>query len=321
MSSPIGWISRIFHRVFLLVFEVLNIPLDLLTTLLKRTPPYWKAWQKFTKLPKGIRAIANAKWGKIFSDLDDRGHYLSTLVLNRVPAEQLQALLPKGLELRPEADGKHPVVYAFGFMENCIPDWVPLSGMDYLEMMVSIPNVYVTGATEGYAGPFLYMPRLHLNHIYPCILGWMAGYAKRWSRIQTTNDTYRVGTLLTNKEILRAKFQCQGEIGKPHDFKAFEPWQPLANQPAVTDLFGMFMYVFFFWEWEEAVMQGVSAEIFPPAQAKFRVPGLDYGRWPGINEGEHIAACRIDVPFEFAPSFNRMDLKPRVAAGAKAASA
>ena len=285
MTTAISRISRLLHQLFTFGFEVLNLPCYLIASIFRTYPRYWKDWQKFTKNPKEIWRRANEKWGPIFSETDARGHYLSTLILNRAPADQLQVLLPKGLELRPDSDGKHPVVYAFGFMENCIPDWVPLPGMNYLEMMVSIPNVFLSSPATGYTGPFLYMPSLHLNHLYPCILGWMCGYKKRWSRIKTTEDSYRVGTLLRNRKIVQADFQLRGQPGKPGDFKNFQPWKAMANQPAVTDLFGELLYVFFYWEWEHAIMQGVSAEITPPQDARNRVPGLDYGHWPGIDEG------------------------------------
>jgi hypothetical protein len=321
MSTAISHISRLLYQSFMVGFEFLNIPSDLVASIFRQHPPYWKDWQKFTKNPRGIRWRANEKWGPIFTETDCRGHYLTTLVLNRVPAGPLQALLPKGLELRPDSDGNHPVVYAFGFMENCIPDWIPLPGMNYLEMMVSIPNVFLTSASTGYTGPFLYMPSLHLNHIYPCILGWMSGYNKHWSRVQTTEDSYRVGTLLRNRKIVQAEFQRRGQPGKPDDFKAFEPWKALANQPAVTDLFGELLFVFLYWEWEHAVMQGVSAEIMPPQDARYRVPGLDYGHWPGIDEGQQIGACRIDVPFQWAPAFDRLELKGTMASAARKTTA
>jgi hypothetical protein len=181
--------------------------------------------------------------------------------------------------------------------------------------------VYLSSASTGYTGPFSYIPRLHLDHLYPCILGWLSGYNKRWSRIRTSEDTYRVGTLLQNRMIVQAEFRRRGTTESPDNFKGFRPWKELANQPAVTDLFGHLLYVFFYWEWENAIMQPVSAEVRPPRARRDRVPGLDYGRWPGIDEGREIGACRIAAPFEWVPAFDRHELTGPMANASRRAAA
>jgi hypothetical protein len=117
------------------------------------------------------------------------GRYLADMLVARMDLAVVRKLLPTVLQYRDESgaaarDGA-PVIYAFGYQRAVEPagDWFELN---YAECLLGVPGCSLTYPDPGsYSAPFLYVPRLYLNQLAPTILGWLAGYAKHWVKMET----------------------------------------------------------------------------------------------------------------------------------------
>ena len=209
-------------------------------------------------------------------------------------------------------DGQHAIIYMLGYSENLHRVWNPLPGINYMEFAVGIPSVRIK-RMHGYASPFFYLPTLYLSRFYPVIMGWMVGYRKHWGWVYGRDKTYRVATL-GGKKILSAQFEIDTAMppligGGPKVVH----WRELLDQPHANS-FGpdVFLFLHYHWDWEDALLQPVSANV----EVFEKLPGLPPGKYPfqPLNLGEWqdgkapIGAFRLCAPFELLPPFDRKDL-------------
>ena len=244
------------------------------------------------------------------SKSDFCGTYLVTMVATYLEATTLAALLPNDVELDPAHihEGKHSVIYMFGYTENLRAVWDPLPGMNYVEFAVGIPNVRVK-RNHGYDAPFFFLPQLRLDRLYPTILGWMLGYQKIWCWVNGQDRTYTIRTLL-GRRLLEAKFTPMGTTSHTFVEPNYQHWKTLLNQPQVNP-FGKadLLYLHYHWDWEHAIIQPVSAEIEVHADipglpaGSYQFPPIDQTHW--IGEMAPTGAFRVCVPFELLAPFSR----------------
>jgi len=144
------------------------------------------------------------------------------------------------------------------------------------------------------------------------VMGWMVGYRKHWGWVYGQDKTYKIATL-GGKKILSAQFKV-GDLrplimGGP---KA-EHWRDLLNQPHANP-FGPdeYLYLHYHWDWPDALLQPVSADV----EVFDDVPGLRPGNYhfEPLNLGEWIGemaptgAFRLCAPFELLSPFDRKAL-------------
>ncbi len=193
--------------------------------------------------------------------------------------------------------------------------------MRYVEFAVCIPTVRLKDCRlESYTGPFFYLPRLHLNRLYPTILGWGIGYKKRWSRMSTTENSYSISTLWNSTPLLHAEFRPDGEASDSPKDEKFTRWQNLLAQPhANTYLLDTLLFLHFQWAWNLSKFQsvGAKAKVFTndiPGLPKgdYEWPPLDMSKWNGPEAP--TGAFRAMMPYQLLFPFSRRQLKPKAAA-------
>ena len=284
-----------------------------------RPPAYYRSWQDLNPPPYPLPDLDHDLPIKT-SKADICGTYLVTLLFSYVPVEQITATLKEGLHIKAEnvlPDGTHPVIYMFGYTENLHRVWDHMRGPSYLEYAVAVPNLYIDG-TEGYLGPFLYLPVLHLNRLYPTFIGRLAGYRKFLSRMKTTENTYEIKTLFRGRPMVSATFEPMGEIETPPHESYLDRWQGLLGQPNANPyLFGQMLFLHYHWGWNFSRIQPVNANV----KLEMDMPTLPRGdyKWKAIGTAAFAVtgqvpegAFRCSIPFELLPPFSRNKLKPMV---------
>jgi len=271
--------------------------------------PLWKDWQLRSlppvKLPKIARPDILQHYP--FTKYDTTGYYTLTMLASPQPRKLVAACLPLGLELCPcDTDpNSHPVFYTLGYQQ----DVRPIRGrfpLDYLEVIVGIPCVRLKSPGNLYPGPFIYMPSLYLNHMYPILLGRAIGYPKHWTRVTTTFNTIDVRGILSNQLILNAAFTQIGEVGSMKTYPDVSKVIGRLQQPLISDLLGFHIYTFLDWRFEFSRMQPVETSL----TTAVNVPTLPRGTytWKGVESADRWA-CRIFVPWDIVFPFGRSVLK------------
>ncbi len=249
---------------------------------------------------------------------DACGQYIATMLVTYVPVAHLIDHLPKDAELDPSrihmlnGQAMHSVIYMLGYTENLKRVWNPLPGINYMEFAVGIPNVRIK-RPNGYDFPFFYLPTLYLSRFYPVLMGWMVGYRKHWGWVYGEDNTYHI-TKLTGQKILSATFEIGSLppriMGGPNAVH----WRELLDQPHANP-FGPddFLYLHYHWDWQDALLQPVSADVevfeglpgLPPG--KYHFNPLNTGEW--IDGMAPVGAFRLCAPFELLSPFDRKDLE------------
>jgi uncharacterized protein with NAD-binding domain and iron-sulfur cluster len=111
-----------------------------------------------------------------------------------VDADALQAILPPGMTLAPQAltpQGTHPVAILanqqIGVRMSILPKF--LGYRNYYEAIIAVNFVQV----EGHPGTFSYLPNLYLTNRGAQLAGvWMYGYNKRMGKLAMGNSDYSV---------------------------------------------------------------------------------------------------------------------------------
>lgn len=272
----------------------------------------WKDWQNRPSPPYPIPMTDNDIPVKPERS-DAAGQYIATMVATYADVAELKGILPPDAELDPAYihDGKHPIIYMLGYTQNLHRVWNPLPGINYMEFAIGIPNIRIK-RKGGYDFPFFYLPTLYLSRFYPVLMGWMVGYRKHWGWVYGRDKTYRIAKL-GGKKILSAHFKV-GELpplvmGGP---KAVQ-WRELLDQPHANP-FGPkeFLYLHYHWDWQDALLQPVSADV----EVFDDLPGLRPGKYhfEPLNMGEWIdgmaptGAFRLCAPFELLSPFDRKAL-------------
>ena len=156
------------------------------------------------------------------------------VVLLGLPREEVEKLLPLGLELAPQPltfPDKHPVFVMFS--HDHFEAW--FGDMDYNEMMVAVPYVQRTSVHVANRGPFVYMPRLYLDDPTPCRLGnLLYGFEKQLAKITNGPDSYEVTTTDGSKTIARASFVESGEPQPPSAVPLFQTVRKVFDMPTIS---------------------------------------------------------------------------------------
>jgi hypothetical protein len=283
---------------------------------LDRAPKFFTGWQQehFCFIPPVKYPLSDKSLEKPrFSWLDARGVYTGAIVFRHLPLETVRELTKPGLDLEPDLitpEQTYPVVYLFGYQQDLRQSWMPVRGVNYLEFGVLVLGANMADPKkEGDTGPFLYLPRLFLNRLYPTILGLLCCYPKRWTRVDTTENTYTVKTLAGGKPMLEGRFEPTGVIGKPADFPDFPQWRKLLSKAGINRFSGThFIYADYDWGWNYSMMEPLngSIEVFEDG-----VPGLPKGKYTfDPLTVDSIGAFRVVIPFEWVPPFRRSELDP-----------
>lgn len=299
---------------------------------LARHPDFFRSWQTSRAsfyppfeipLSEGRQYVKHSR-----SPSDPFGIYTAAIVFRYIPrAEAERALLPlrainpnARLDLSLEDSyGNHPVCYCFGFHQNVLSGWmlklnrqnlgIKFKGIDYSEVCIGILGVRLDDPAHVYPGPFLFIPRLHLNRLYPTFLGWMVGLAKVWSRVSPTDENYAVHDRFTGRELYRAEFEPYGEIGPPERFTNLGPFLQLLELPLLTRLLGDILFTYFDWGWDHSFIQPVRGRLECFSDA---VPCMPRGsfEFEGIDRNAS-GAFRVHLPWELVAPFRRNALVKR----------
>jgi hypothetical protein len=320
-----NWFMEVFfdsdfsHWVWSIVMGITDVINQVVETLtgLARPPAYYRSWQNL-KPPSYPLPDLDHDLPIKTSKSDICGEYLVTLLFSYIPLADVKATLAGELRINPanvQPDGTHAVIYMFGYTENMHRVWNPFRGPSYLEYAVGIPNVYLNG-DEGYLGPFLYLPVLHLNRLYPTILGRLAGYRKFLSRIKTTENTYEIRKLWSGTPMVSATFEPVGVVEDPAHESNLEKWQGLLGQPNANPyLWGQTLFLHYHWGWNCSRIQPVNATV----TAHQDMPALAKGtyNWKAIGTDAFVmmsqvpeGSFRCSIPFELLPPFSRSKLVP-----------
>ena len=293
MGKAAAGLHKLIYNAFSLIVALFNLVTP------NRKTAYWQDWQ-------------DRKMPSVEPSFDIVGLFFLSMIRSELPAKQAQELLPRGLELDPSArlpNGNHPALISFGY-DMCVrPAIVPsFFGDSYLEFIVFIPSVRLSGNGNGYRGPFTVMTHLELNDLLATILGRILGYPKVCRRMRTTMSSYEIRTLFGNKPLMEAEFQPKGDIGHPFASPAFKPFADFFAQPVVSrSMLGPLLYTRFQPLAEEALFQPLDAKITIHEQD---VPGLPAGIHyrKGIHE-DTIDAFRLYLPWQMSASLSREKLK------------
>jgi hypothetical protein len=270
----------------------------------------WKDWQVRSLPPQHLPALPRPEILQKypFTQYDTTGYYTLTMIAALRPRKLVAATLPPELELCPcelQSD-VHPVFYTLGFQQNVLPirGQFPLN---YLEVIVGIPCVRLRDAGTGYASPFIYMPALYLDHVYPILLGKAIGYPKHWARMSTTYNSIDVRNLVSHERILNGTFNPIANIGTMQDYPLADKVISRLQQPLISSVFGLHVYTFLDWRFRYSKMQAVEATV----TTSIDVPTLPRGtyKWNGV-ESDESWACRVFVPWDIVFPFSRSVLNP-----------
>jgi len=157
-------------------------------------------------------------------------------VILLLPRAQVEPLLPAGLQLAPQPfapPGRHPVFVL------CAHDWFEawFGDMDYHEVMLGVPYVELVDPQSRHRGPFIWMPRLYLDHRTPRVLGnAIYGFEKLAADIAVDEDagTYRATDSATNAELASLAWEATGEWQAPDSLAGFADVRKLFDMPTIS---------------------------------------------------------------------------------------
>ncbi|SLN64405.1 Acetoacetate decarboxylase (ADC) [Roseovarius albus] len=223
-----------------------------------------------------------------------------------VDAAALQAVLPKGMTLHPQAltpEGRHPIAMLanqqIGVRLSALPRF--MGYRNYLEAIIAINFVQV----EGYEGVFSYLPNLYLTNSWAKWAGvWMYGYNKRMGKLQMGHDRYEVATP-DGAPIWSGRYQqkdfARPLVESPHCGLV----QSISEQIVVTEgKFSKWQFSSFDFNLSSAYVAGVSAEI-DVANASFAdIPaGTMYARPLDAGQTERDESNKLPGAFRIWTSW------------------
>lgn len=157
-------------------------------------------------------------------------------VIRVLPREIVERLLPAGLQLAPQPlvpPGRHPIFVL------CSRDWFDawFGNMDYHELMIGVPYVELVDAQARNRGPFIYVPRLHLDQPTPRLLGTaIYGFEKLVGEIAVDDaaGTYRAVDPETGLELASLAWEPIGDWRAPEEVANFAWVRKLFEMPTVS---------------------------------------------------------------------------------------
>jgi hypothetical protein len=295
---------------------------------LDQHPDFFRSWQTtnccFFPAYKVPMENGREYLKKLRSDTDPFGVYTAAVVFRYIPKVDVEKAMADLRKVDPAArldpsledsQGRYPVCYCFGFHQQLIPGWglklnkltgIDFQGIDYSEVCIGILGVYLDDHKKDYSGPFVYMPRLHLNRIYPTVLGLAVGLKKIWSRVAPSDTGYEVRARFSGKKLFHATFEAYGEICPPEACENFDRFRELLDLPLLSTLWGDMLYLYFDWCWEHSFMQPVRGRVECTADDIPCMPAGAY-EFQGID-CTAAGAFRLHVPWELTGPFRRNEI-------------
>ncbi len=185
-----------------------------------------------------------------------------------LPTHIVQGMLEPGLTLAPQdltPAGQHPVLLLFGWQSDVRPNRMPFGGGRYMEFIVSVPFVKHAHPRldKDCPGPFIYMPRLYLDQLFPTLLGiWGYGYNKKLATIQADQNDYTVYRRSTQNALISASYQATGKTGSETDFPHFSLTRKPYALPLISRTrFGQWHYSFYDFALGQALIQPIEMTI------------------------------------------------------------
>jgi hypothetical protein len=175
-------------------------------------------------------------------------------VLDSLPADQVQSLLPAGLQLyvppapKPTSRSrgedkkyaaakeeppkpKHDVILIFGRQRNVRPGLLPFGGANYVEIAQLIPNVEHSDIAALKGVLFSFMPNLLLDSLPPVIVGKnLYGFNKQLASIRADGDSFSVRSSIGS---MSAWFERAGLPGGISDYGSISAIRDLLDRPLV----------------------------------------------------------------------------------------
>ena len=226
-----------------------------------------------------------------------------------LPAAQVRAWLPPGLELGPQnrtPAGTHPLIFLFHDFTHCQYSFPTLlQSMNFHEQTVGIPFTYLPAGNpvSGKLGPYYFMPKLYLDDLWVLLNGkYLWGFDKEMAAIAVTQDRYTV-TSSGGESLVSLSWSCQGTNGHGgiREYPAFEPIREMLSQTLIT-LFPAAVGPFFTLtefdrRWNLARLRPVETvlEVGPSY-----LPGLEPGRYlpsPALGSFELSAPWWLSLPY------------------------
>lgn len=199
------------------------------------------------------------------SQADGTGEYALTALFIFEDEDFVRDLLQPGMDLkRPDfaPEGKHPLIIGFGLQYGVRPIWRRKhQGMKYLETMIAVPWVELTDSREPVKGPFMCLPRLFLDQLTPTALGWLFGYRKRWMRIATGPQSFKVSTLLRKQPVFEATIHYHDPSNLAVDMSELRPWLNSLEQPIISRAWNGLRCTHFHWEWPLTAISPAVVEV------------------------------------------------------------
>jgi hypothetical protein len=250
------------------------------------------------------------------------GQYRADFVPWSLPTQVVQQQLPRQLEIAPQEltpAGEHPVLLVFGRQEHVRPIFLRIRGMEYLEFILAIPYLRWSTHHYPYSGPFVYLPRLYLDHWLPVILGWLCGFAKQRAHVAEAHGVYRIKSRMSHRPLIGAAFTARDAPARPRAFPRFEPLRGIFKMPLVTRFpFGC-ICLDFGWDLERATMQAIETQV--DIEQAF-LPDLPVGPFHvGGIDAQPFGAFRLDVPWTLTRPFLPSSLRERFDTAAPSGSA
>ncbi|MBL9050158.1 MAG: NAD(P)-binding protein [Tabrizicola sp.] len=217
-----------------------------------------------------------------------------------VDAAALQAILPAGMTLHPQAftpAGTHPVTILanqqLGVRASALPRF--LGFRPYFEAIISVACVQV----EGHPGIFNYLPNLYLSNRAAQLSGvWFYGFNKRMGKLSMGNADYSVATP-DGAPVWSARYQDRGFARSLMDSPDAGRVQTLCNQVIVTEgELSRWQFSSFDFSLGTAEITPVSAEITIQNSALAELPAGRMSARPLAMPGDG-AAPRHGLPGAF----------------------
>lgn len=185
-----------------------------------------------------------------------------------LPRATVATMLEPGLELAAQdmtAPDQHPVLLLFAWQGDVRPNRVPFGGGNYLEFIVSVPFVQHQSARlrADCPGPFIYMPQLFLDQLFPTLLGiWGYGYNKELATIRADESDYTVFRRNTQIAMISASYRKTGDTGSEVDFPHFKTTRKPYSLPLISRTrWGSWHYSFYDFALGQALIQPIEMTI------------------------------------------------------------
>lgn len=217
------------------------------------------------------------------------GHYRANCVVFALPASDAVAMLTANAaldrqELTPP--GTHPVILLMGEHRDVRVRFLP-GAFSYREALVSVPWVRRRGGSCGNR-PLAHVSRLWLDRLPPVVGGWTFGFPKIWSRVEMSDTSYGVQSILSRARLLDARFEARGAPAPASQFRGFDPVRPIFEQPFLQRLLlaGPSCVEVMDFGLDRATLQPIAATI-----------GIRDGLLAGLPTGAHDVSSINESPF------------------------